>query len=182
MCLLSLDNELTEKYKNKTKDITAYKVVFHEDEKFFPVFNRTDFFSIGNNVSKMNHRIHTFSKWSDSYDSGFHSFLNKKDAKLYLKSLGRYDPLFIIKVKIKPKNITAIGLQDFTIVGKYYQEKFYKKCIVGKEIYIESFFSIPFFLCKMKYNLIKKPLKNIIDKFKKYCRILKNKTIKGKSK
>lgn len=131
MCLEEINKRLSIKYKTNLTAITAYKVVKEENEKFYPLYKNKDKpFRIGKNSSV--HKAKTYIMCGledDVYESGFHSFLSKKDAFFYrsCSDIENRKKERVIEVKIIPKDVICIGKQ------------LSRKTIVSKRIHIKSF-------------------------------------------
>lgn len=119
MCLSSIDDVKTERFKKEKSPITAYKVVEEKRTmkgeecviEHFPIHSETEKkFKKGVNKAKIKKIAVRFPDGRKSYRSGFHSFFYLIDAidisKDYICGKKR-----VIEIKINPKDIMYIGSQ-----------------------------------------------------------------------
>lgn len=150
MCLSKKMPRITKKYMNSKSIIEAYKIVEkHEKIDSEPVFHSVFSYLFGDDFVYQKGENIAYKKevvfkpgWTDQnpdekYDSGFHCFLDIKDAKkeifYYRKDFtdGSCD-FVLIKVKINPNDIICIGKE-----GSHSKKDI--TVIVSKKMTIDSF-------------------------------------------
>lgn len=131
MCLETADRkEITDKIKKSIgKDgIKVYKVVQLHSSKRYPLYQRTQTpFEVGINEAFITTRIKLGSYHAETYQSGFHFWLKRKDAKDGLRGSDRIR-LKIIECIVKKSWITATGMNEM------YYDTIEKKMMLGKTI------------------------------------------------
>lgn len=113
MCLNSINEHSTDTYKRKIKPIVAYKIVQRSPfgDSYEPYFYSYPKFKKG--VNKVTDDITLFLLNDTSYKSGFHAFLNLKEAQGWLgQTIENPNSCnLIIKIFINPKDVIAVGKQ-----------------------------------------------------------------------
>ena len=110
MCLRTLKNP---KYiKKLPKEFTAYKVVRERKGKFYPLCFCTGKPFKHKNTSPRRAKIHSFNG-SFAYIPYFHCWKTLKGARRWK---GPWNTNRIIKITIKRKDVTALGLQNGCLV------------------------------------------------------------------
>ena len=132
--ILNKNSKIREKYKNKRKSITAYKVVIKERPNDYKALVRFTPLLIGENVIEASTILTT--EGNETYSSGFHCFLSENSAKKYKKWTERKDSC-IIAVKINPKDVVVVGENEVTF-SKKKNKRLMEKCIVASKISVLS--------------------------------------------
>lgn len=116
MCLSSLNEKLTDKYRKKRNVIAAYKVVaIKKNGTAIPLYRgtRSIEFVRGVNVSRP-HKV--CAAYGGRYTSGFHMFEDFKDASFCAWG-GCGWKRRVIKVFINPKDVLHVGKQGVSYDG-----------------------------------------------------------------
>ena len=105
MCLI-YDEKLTQKYKEKTEPIVAYKMVMIGYDQILSPYQSVTIKALTNTSDRLSVNLTNKEKEEVKIENGCHLFLKKKDAI----SCKQYNTnCHIVKAKIKPQDVVAAG-------------------------------------------------------------------------
>lgn len=146
MCLDYINSKKTNEYKKLSSPIEAYKIVEKTDDKFISVYaflyGNAYVYKVGVNTAQYSGDITlgNLDKPIETYESGFHCYLDKQEALKELEStirMWKEIKFRLIKTLISPKDVICVGTE--VRVGETRKKV---SVIVSRKMTIKSFNNI----------------------------------------